>query len=346
MRPWERLTRRQQLWLLTHQAEAVRRARAGMTPSILNRVLALSANALRAIEIEHAPMPDSVLGAMCSLSGWDASRFLPYHLVPPHDDLPEPDMSPLRLWEGPPTPLGTARLLRVPHLSDIVDARLIELGSDRRRLALAANQRPSNLSHALSTGRSSITSITRIAYALELPLSAFGIDGGVPLHPEIHRPDFEASPQDILSGPAVFVPAPEPEQAIALEPAPSTNIVAEISPSACSAKPSVVETKIAIDKPEIEPSVDAPIVEPKRETPIGFLCEQIDHRDYRAAMHARMTRRRANAIASLIATSISIIPEGFDDCDAVEIEFDMTVPKNTAIAISRILKTPYHQIER
>lgn len=202
MDPTTDLTRRQQIWLLDRQMEAIDRAvhdAIATTPQpkpsdsqarrIVEEKAGIRPFSLAAVRVATRIMSSETADAIERAMGYSRGSIHPLDAVPPHDELPHPDLGGLRLWEGEqPIDEGT---VPVSDVSETLTAAFSLPGRDRLLLSRASGIDQTALSRMT---RGSCKGVTRanlrvLAHVLGLSPRVLGLEGPANVDPPTWRPD-------------------------------------------------------------------------------------------------------------------------------------------------------------
>lgn len=215
MDPTTDLTRRQQIWLLDRQVEAVDHAVHDVivtTPQpkpsdsqarrAVEEKAGLSPFSLAAVRVATRIMSTETADAIEKAMGYAPGSIHPLDAVPSHDALPHPDLGGLRLWEAEqPTDEGT---LPVSAVGATLSAAFSLPGRDRLLLSRASGIDQTTLSRMT---RGSCKGVTRanlrvLAHVLGLSPRVLGLKGPANVDPPTWRPDVRYSDrQGHVTGP-------------------------------------------------------------------------------------------------------------------------------------------------
>lgn len=202
MDPTTDLTRRQQIWLLDRQVEAIDHAvhdAIATTPQpkpsdsqarrIVEEKAGLSPFSLAAVRVATRILSPETAEAVERAMGYAPGSIHPMDGMPQHEALPHPDLGGLRLWEGTqPTDEGT---IPVSVVGATLSAAFSLPGRDRLLLSRASGIDQTTLSRMT---RGSCKGITRanlriLAHVLGLSPRVLGLEGPANVDPPTWRPD-------------------------------------------------------------------------------------------------------------------------------------------------------------
>lgn len=205
MDPEMGLTRRQQIWLLDRQVEAVDRAVSDIVsrhPDLsasaarrrLEQASGIPANALSANRVATRILDHPAVHGIELAMGFAPGSIHPLDALPPHDSLGHPDLEGLRLWEGArPSDEGSIPLADVEGVFD----RVMSLpGRNLALVSRATGLDPTFISRMVAGSCRSVrkSSLRILAHSLGLAPKVFGLEGPANVDPPTLRPDLRYLP--------------------------------------------------------------------------------------------------------------------------------------------------------